>query len=157
MTVVDDILEHHGIKGMKWGVRRRNPSGPAPTPIDVKAVPGKSVVTSGGKNIPTHGDAINAAKLRQRNQSSGKQSLSNQEIKKLIDRLNLEQQLEKLDPKKKTFGQKFMDEVLYGATPAIALKSAQVILKDKKDPKIAKGLATAEMIINARPAPPKKK
>jgi hypothetical protein len=163
MDEVVAFLEHHGIKGMKWGVRKRavtlKSNLSKPTPVEVVAKPGKRIVVTGGKRNPTHGDAITVSKLQQRHQKSGKQALSNQEIKKLNERLSLEQQLDKLDPRV-TRGQKVLNELLYGQTPALALTGAKHVLKDKirdQDPKTLKGLAMAEMIINNRPQAPKKK
>jgi 2'-5' RNA ligase len=65
------------------------------TPTDVtikRATPGKFVKTTGGKNQPAHEDAIAALALRQKAKSSTTDSLSNTELRRAIERMNLENQ-----------------------------------------------------------------
>jgi hypothetical protein len=190
MPQVDDVLEHFGIKGMHWGVRkaRKEPitpvttaSGAAPLayrkgaktgtaePIVIEARPGQAIRTSGGKGHSVKDEAIVSAALRQRAKNSGLQSLSNQDIRQVVDRMNLEMAYRKLNPKKLSFGQKATQELLYGSTPNLALQAtkpllAQRILKeigpDPKNPlhsRTQTGLKVAEAIISARPKKPTKK
>lgn len=65
-----DFLEHFGIKGMKWGVRRADTSASA---------------------TPSSNDARVADEASAKIKSSGVKSLSNQELKVLVERMNLEQ------------------------------------------------------------------
>lgn len=83
---MEDFLQHFGIKGMKWGVRRDRRA------VEVTTKPGGKVRTSGGKGLDAHGDAIRARKAQQRVKGSGLNSLSDAELKKLVNRMNLEQQ-----------------------------------------------------------------
>ena len=80
----DDFLEHYGVKGQKWGVRRKRPSG---SPSE---------------------DARRAAGLKKKSVSE----LNNKELQDLVSRMNLEQQYSRLNPKKSSKGQKFVKEVL---------------------------------------------
>lgn len=77
--LVDDFLEHFGVKGMRWGVRRNRSQGPASS------------------------DARNAAQVRAKiGQNGGTHSLTNKELQDFITRANLEQQYGRLtqqDPK----------------------------------------------------------
>ena len=93
MTDVDNYLEHFGIKGMKWGVRRESSgSSSSPSTVSVKkAAFGNGLRATGGKGLPAHGDAIKAAKSQQRLKKSGVSSLSNKELKSLVERMDLEQ------------------------------------------------------------------
>ena len=75
-VVDEEILEHHGIKGMHWGVRRKNPSAGPPVSEDHQRV----------------------SALRTRRKGSGTRTLSNKELQDLITRLNLEKQVKQLDP-----------------------------------------------------------
>lgn len=87
--VIDGILSHHGIKGQKWGVRRKNPS-----------------VSS---------DAARAEKISTKAKTKGRASLTNKELKDLTQRMSLDQQLDKLNAKhttKYTRGKKFIGEAL---------------------------------------------
>lgn len=74
---LDDVLTHYGIKGMKWGVRRANPSGGDSSSDDAKrAVALKAKVAKGGVN-----------------------SLSNKELQDYVTRMNLEKQYKDAGPK----------------------------------------------------------
>jgi len=72
---VSDSLEHHGIKGQKWGIRRKNLA--------------KSKV--GPSN-----DAVAAKEALSKAKKSGLTSLTNQELSALNNRLNLEQNYSRL-------------------------------------------------------------
>ena len=66
--LVDDFLAHYGVKGMKWGVRRRSSSGPSSSDVS--------------------DDYRTAAAARSKHPAT----LSNQEMQALINRMNLERQ-----------------------------------------------------------------
>lgn len=93
MVEVDNHLSHYGIKGMKWGVRKRRGGGGSssaePTDVIIKSRPGK-IETSGGHNQPPSDDAKRAAAYRQKARASSVHSLSNAELKALVERMNLE-------------------------------------------------------------------
>lgn len=85
----EEILEHFGIKGMKWGVRRSNPS----------AEPSSDAARS---------DAA-VSKLRK----DGLKALSNEELQTVVTRLNLEQNFNKVRPRTATEKTaKFMRDLL---------------------------------------------
>ena len=76
MTVVERFLAHYGVKGMKWGVRRkRSPS------------------------EPVHGDAKRTKRVVGRARNSGTDAISNRDLQAAITRMNLEQQYNRLRPK----------------------------------------------------------
>lgn len=155
MQEVDDILAHYGIKGMRWGVRRSKAelSG-EPEPITIKAKPGKKIVTSGGKNQPVSEDAKQAAVIKQKARASGSQSLSNDEMRILVNRMNLEQQYFKLNPRQKSLGERFLKEY----APPIAVEGLKYYQSDKlakdllldpkavKDPKISMAIQVGEAL-----------
>lgn len=89
----DEFLAHFGIRGMRWGVRRENPSG---SPAVVKrAVPGKKIKTAGGKGHAPTDDALKAALVGQKAKASGVQSLSSEEMQHALNRMRLENQFRK--------------------------------------------------------------
>lgn len=125
--VVDDILEHHGIKGMHWGVRRAERT----SSVSTSQKPGKKTVrTEGGHNISAHEDAIKAAVAKQKAKKSGVVALSNPELKQLVERMNLEQQFNRLSSKPKGDGKRFAEEQLkqvgrQSVAKLVAKKAAQ--------------------------------
>lgn len=72
-------LKHHGIKGQKWGER----NGP-PYPLDSN----KSGKTSGSKN--------SEAKQKRKEIFKNRRSMSDQELRKEIERIRLEKELKSL-------------------------------------------------------------
>lgn len=90
---VGDFLEHYGTKGMKWGVRKADAPAPGTVRVTDKK---KKLKAEGGKGFETHPDAINAATSKQKAKASGVKTLSNQELKELATRLNLEKQVRDL-------------------------------------------------------------
>lgn len=108
------FLEHHGVKGQKWGIRRNNPSGGGATEVVARTRPGKTVKVSGGKKLPAHADAIQAAVARQKAKKSSTDSLSTKELQDLVLRMNMEQQYRQLVAKNssQSNAKKTIDQIL---------------------------------------------
>lgn len=91
-NVVDDILTHHGVKGMHWGVKRK-----------------MTVPVEGHKSD----DASKAHDVSQKIKTGGTHSVSNAELQHLVNRMNLEQQYSRLSGShEQTKGKRFANSLL---------------------------------------------
>ena len=84
--VVDElVVKHYGVKGMHWGVRKSDPGSGSSAPAAKPAPrPRRSE------------DAKNVEKAFAKIDRGGTDALSNQELRSLTERLNLEQNYERL-------------------------------------------------------------
>jgi 2'-5' RNA ligase len=94
------FLEHYGVKGMHWGIRNRGKrSTPEPVaPQATSKVPHGNrrqtkIETQGGENHPAHADAIKVAQAQAKLKKSGTAALSNQELRDVATRVQLENQV----------------------------------------------------------------
>lgn len=115
----DLYLEHHGIKGMKWGVRRyQNKDG--------------SLTAAGKKRARKNWseDAIQAKKIKKKSVHS----MSNSELQTLNKRMELESKYHQLNPSVVKKGLKFVGAVAGGMGTVLALRnnSKQLIDIGKK-------------------------
>jgi hypothetical protein len=93
-SAFDEVLEHFGIPGMRWGVRRSNPSAAGPASEDVA----KARATAA--TIKAHGGKTD--------------SISNADLNQLLDRMNLDQRYSKMleDTSTRKQGQKKIKDLL---------------------------------------------
>lgn len=138
MTQVDTVLEHYGTKGMKWGVRKRRSSSDVSGKGEQKTKEvfikdtSKGIKTRGGHKLPASTDALLAAAAKQKASKSGIKSLSNNELKALINRMNLESQHKKLaeQAQTKSKGKKFVDDFIVNTGRQVVGKEvANVVAK----------------------------
>jgi len=108
------FLEHYGIKGMKWGVRKRDTSADGTVEVQTGITKSgrASVATKGGAGFEPHKDAVGAARTRQVLEKSGTHALSNKELQDLATRLNLERQVGQLTAAPPSKGQQFVAQLL---------------------------------------------
>lgn len=133
----DEFLEHHGVKGMRWGVRRSREERAAPSKvkvkekvafrgsqnIKVKSKAGRGIVkVSGGKRNMATQDAIRTRASMQKGKKSTVHALSNAELKQAVDRMKLEKDFHKLlkETGRVGAGKQFADALmgLVGKQPA---------------------------------------
>jgi 2'-5' RNA ligase len=109
--MVDEILEHHGVRGMRWGVRRKNIG--TPNEVTVSVDKGKLKAKGGEGHAPSE-EAKAAAATKQKAKASGVHSLSNEEIQAAVTRMNLESNFKQATAKTKQTvpGQKFVLNLL---------------------------------------------
>lgn len=102
-----DALAHHGVKGMKWGVRKER----KPT-VTVTQKPGRRLKAEGGYNRKASVDAVRAVKAKQIAKKSSIDALSNEELRNLVARMNLEQQYERMSHNERNIGQKVVGQLV---------------------------------------------
>lgn len=110
--IVESILAHYGVKGMRWGVRKDKPSAVTTRVTSTKLRGKTKVKAEGGHKLPAHEDAVRAAVSSQRVKKSGTAALSNQELAEYARRLQLEQQVSSLRSANKPAAQKFIAQTL---------------------------------------------
>lgn len=82
-----EILEHYGIKGMKWGVRRDRRT--------LDRLAGRTTSEESSKKT-TNSDKNQTKKAQRRSDVRNRRNLSDRDIRGKIDRLKLERELSKL-------------------------------------------------------------
>lgn len=96
-TTADDFLSHYGVKGMRWGKR-----------------------SGGGTAVaerPASGDHKQVAKLRAKRPSE----MSNEELRALTNRMNLEQQYSRLNPSAAVKGRNYVAAAIGTAGMAVSI------------------------------------
>lgn len=114
MSAVEDFLAHYGVKGMRWGTRKK------------------------GSVEPASKDAKTALDLRARAKTSKVKALSNAELQAAINRMNLEQQFKRLSVNEKPAVQRWMASTLL----EIGKREVQVAVAKKVTSAVAKKVAT---------------
>lgn len=115
---LDELLEHYGVKGMHWGVRKnRSDSGPS---------------SPDAKRAKVHASTV---------KTHGTKALSNKELQELVTRMNLERQFATLhqQSKKENPGIKFAKELLI----QVGKEQAGKLAREQIAKQLAKGLAAA--------------
>lgn len=113
MSHAEDVLAHFGVKGMKWGVRRRP-----------KAAPSK--------------DAQASLDVRAKVKTGKIKSVSNSELQLAINRMNLEQQFKRLAVNERPPVQRWITSTLL----EVGKREVQVAVAKKVSATVAKKLAT---------------
>lgn len=103
----DTYIYHHGIKGMKWGIRRYQNKDGSLTPDGKKRYSSDYVEAHSGKSY---------------------KEMSNEELRRVNNRLNMEQQYKQLT-KQKSNAQKAIDVVLKGSKTIASLMGAYAVYK----------------------------
>jgi 2'-5' RNA ligase len=106
------VLEHYGVKGMRWGMRRSAPSAVAPKATSKVPAGNRrktKVKVEGGQNHPAHEDAIKVEQAKAKLKKSGPKALSNQELRDVANRVQLENQVSVLTSHK---GRQFVSRQL---------------------------------------------
>lgn len=84
-----EYLAHYGVKGMRWGVRKKD--------------------RGSSDDGPKSEDARRARTHRSTVKKGGTDALSNKELQELVTRLNLEQQYSRLNAETTTLGKRFVN------------------------------------------------
>ncbi len=107
---VEDFLSHFGVKGMRWG-HRKGDGGPQDVTVSTTAR-GRLKVSGGSGHAPVR-DAIDPAIAVRKAKASGVKSLTNEELRFAIQRMQLEQQFSQLRPKGPAeHGKKFITQTI---------------------------------------------
>ena len=124
----DNELYHHGIKGMKWGVRR-TPSqlGHDTGGVDLqkakKKVEAANTIVNESQNINRKVSGRKQRKI-QKQQVQNAKTMTDQELRERVNRLNMEQQSARLSAEQMSAGKVNVDRVLSEVGTVVALTNS---------------------------------
>lgn len=139
------FLEHYGVKGMKWGVRRSNAEKKAASEgktLSFKRITPKSGGTSSKKSKPEPSDdkKETVQYMTRVGKKGDTSALSNNELKKLNERMRLEQEFTRLSEPTQSKGQAFVRDTLEGVKKHDINQIKQGNLKNTKTVQVVKML-----------------
>lgn len=102
-------LVHHGIKGMKWGVRR----------TEAQLARARGNTKSDEKTSSTSTKKAEPTKRKKMSE------MSDEELRRVVNRLQLEQQYRNLNPEKVSAGKKFANKVVKDIVIPVATEVAR--------------------------------
>lgn len=112
---MENSLIHYGVLGMKWGVRR--------TPAQLARARGKTKAKSEetSKKVTSSSTSVQKKSISE---------MSDDELRRTVSRLQLEQQYRNLNPERVSAGRKFANKVLKDVVVPAATEVARNKLKD---------------------------
>ena len=132
---MENELYHHGIKGMKWGVRRYQNKDGSLTPAGRKKL---SKLDKEYKKV-TGEKKIGNSNPTSSSKPKSISEMTNQELEERINRIRLENTLASLTPQKVSAGQRFVNGVK-GAAISIAKDKGTKIVGDYIDKQVREKL-----------------
>lgn len=111
----EQALVHYGILGMKWGVRRSK----------------AELARARGKKTSDSGDDSDDKKQTTAKRSKSISEMSDDELRKTVQRLQLEKQYRDLTPKQVSAGQKIVDKILKDVVVPAATEVGRNLLKEE--------------------------
>lgn len=131
-----DALQHHGVKGMKWGIRRYQNKDGSLTPAGKKrAAKLKEEYTSltGKRTIrsKTSSKKVEEKKEDSTPKKKSVKEMSDAELNAAVNRLRLEQQYSQLNPKQVSAGKAFANKVFKDVLVPVATDVAKQALSNQ--------------------------
>lgn len=110
---LEESLEHHGIKGMKWGVRKQRTGSGTSKPEGSTSTPTKA--SSGDSNGKLQRSKQGRIEVAPKGAGGKPNHMSDEELRQIINRINLERQFTQLTtppPSRKDEARNLVGEVL---------------------------------------------
>lgn len=121
-------LYHHGIKGMKWGVRRTaaqlgHPTGKIDLQKTKKRVEAAGTIVTESQNINKKVSSKKQRKMQKQQVQTAK-AMTDKELRERVNRLNMEQQYARLSTEQMNAGKVNVDKVLAEVGTAVAVTNS---------------------------------
>ena len=128
----DNEIYHHGIKGMKWGVRRTpaqlgHDTGKIDLQKTKKKVDAANTIVNETRNINNNVSKKQAKKVQKQKMAEVK-SMSDKELRERVNRLNMEQQYMRMSAEQMNVGRANVNSVLNNVGTVVNVASSALAI-----------------------------
>lgn len=128
----DNELYHHGIKGMKWGVRRTpaqlgHDTGGVDLQKAKKKVDAANIIVNETRNINNNVSKKQSKKVQKQKMAEVK-SMSDKELRERVNRLNMEQQYMRMSSEQMNVGRANVNSVLNNVGTVVNVASSALAI-----------------------------